>query len=207
MKIISFNLRNWNRDKNKSLPTYWKTRLNSIVKMISKENPDILCLQEALPRMVRRIKKIGYKQVGCGISHVILIKKTIFAKDHHFRVFYEWCTINGVRIINVHSRWEKKVIMGVVAKVNKLSAGKTIVCGDFNATYGTLKDYGIQLKHARSILDKEAQDTYMHFNDSSRHSEIDHFFVNEISPKDYRVITDNYGCERMSDHYPIVLNY
>ncbi len=206
MKVISFNLRNWNRDKDKSFSTYWKTRLNSIVKMVKKENPDVLCLQEALPRMVRKIKRAGYKQVGFGISHVILIKKTIFAKNHHFRVFYEWCDIQGTRIINVHSRWETAIIKRVVAKISKLAEGrKAIACGDFNTSYAKLVNLGIGLIHARTELGLELKDTFMNFKNPSSHGEIDHFFINQITPKEFSIVTDNYGCERMSDHYPIIL--
>lgn len=208
MKIMSFNVREWTRDKDKSSPYYWETRLDSICRCIREENPDILCLQECWPRFVKAIKKIGYKSVGFSFHHLILIKKRRSACNHHYRIFYDWCEVGDTRIINVHSRWEDKIINHVIKKVSKLAAGrKAIACGDFNTTYVRLCELGFGMIHARSELWLDREDTFENFKHKDCHGEIDHFFVNCIKPKSFKVIKENYGCERMSDHYPICLTF
>ena len=38
------------------------------------------------------------------------------------------------------------------------------------------------------------------------HGPIDHFFINGLTPVSYKMITDGYGCAKMSDHFPILLD-
>lgn len=209
MIVMTFNLRAWTRDRDKSQPTYWKNRLDAIVRCIRDVNPDILCVQECLPRMLKPIKALGYKVAGCSVSHHILTKKGIKAKNHHFSIFWEWCEVGCIRIINVHGRWEQRIVNEVADRVNSLAAGrKAIACGDFNTGAGSLAKAGLGLRHVRTELGLKAEDTFQNFTKAQSHGEIDHFYVNLITPETYRVIRDNYGCPgRMSDHYLIVMTY
>ena len=111
---MSFNVRVWTRDRDKSSPDYWKGRLDSIVRCVRDKDPDIICLQECLPRMAKAIKELGYKSAGVSFHHLMLVRKTMRCRRHRWRVFMDWCDVDGLRLINVHSRWEGRVVNDVV---------------------------------------------------------------------------------------------
>ena len=209
MKIISFNIREWHRDKDESSPYYWKKRRDSIAKMIKAENPDILCIQEGSLKMLSSLKKLGYKRVNFTVSHAIYVKRSLKAKHHRFHIFYDWCEVNGLRLINVHTRWEKWIIKKVAKGVSKLmNTDKVIACGDFNYTLESLRHFGLMSQHARTDLKVSKEDTFINFKrPTESHGEIDHFFYSGITLKSFGIIKDGYGCERMSDHYPICLTF
>ena len=208
MIVMSFNIREWTRDKDESAPTFWKKRLEAMQKCILNINPDILCVQECWPRIARKIKKLGYKSAGISFHHIIFVKKGIKTKNPHFNIFVNWCDLsNGIRIVNVHTRWERKLLKYTVDKVNKITHNKkSIACGDFNASIEKLTELGIKLNHVRTNLGLEKIDTFQNFTKQESHGEIDHFFVNFITPNTFKILKSNYGCEgRMSDHHPIVM--
>ena len=69
-----------------------------------------------------------------------------------------------------------------------------------------LKDAGLKMVSAREILNIPEEDTFANFKRPTQsHGAIDHFFVNGVEPVSYRMIKDGYGCSKMSDHYPILL--
>lgn len=206
MRIMSFNVRERTRDRDKTSPYYWRVRLDSICRCIRDTDPDIICLQECWPRMARTIKKLGYK--GHGFHHLILTRRTIRTKGHRWRIFYDWLDVDNTRIVNVHSRWEERVARKVIPSVARLCAGrKAVACGDFNVPFSTIEDIGLGLTHVRSYLKYAPLDTFQNFTKPQSHGEIDHFFVNLIKPETFRIVKDNYGCRRMSDHYPIMMTY
>ena len=206
MRMMSFNVREWPRDRDKSSPYYWGARLDAICRCVRDVDPDIICLQECWPRMARAIKRLGYK--GHGFHHLILTRRTMKAKGHRWRIFYDWLDVDGTRIVNVHSRWEERVARKVIPSVAKLCAGRrAVACGDFNVPLTTIEDIGLGLTHVRSFLKYAPLDTFQNFTKASSHGEIDHFFVNLIKPETFRIVKDNYGCRRMSDHYPIMMTY
>ena len=203
---MSFNVRNWTRDTDKTSPFYWKARVSAICRCIADVKPDVICVQECLPPVVRKIKRKGYKRVGLGVSHLIFVRKGIIGRKHHFSIFMDWCDVGDLRVINVHSRWEKKIAENVVKKTLQLSSSKdAVACGDFNTALSSLQSMGMSLTHARSYLRHPLQDTFINFKNEKRHGEIDHFFLKGLTPQAFRIIREDYGCERMSDHYPIVL--
>ena len=206
MRIMSFNVREWTRDRDKTSPCYWRVRLDSICRCVRDTDPDIICLQECWPRMARAIRRLGYK--GHGFHHLILTRRTMRTKGHRWRIFFDWLEVDNTRIVNVHSRWERKVAEKVIPQIARLCAGrKAVACGDFNVTLKTIEDIGLGLTHVRSFLKYAPLDTFQNFTKPQSHGEIDHFFVNLIKPETFRIVKDNYGCRRMSDHYPIIMTY
>ena len=115
--------------------------------------------------------------------------------------------MEGVRIINVHSRWERGVTLRVAGQVNSLLTGRDLACGDWNVFLGSLKEAGLNMSSARELLNIPEEDTFANFSrPTESHGAIDHFFVNGVTPLSYRMITDPYGCSKMSDHFPILLD-
>ena len=109
-------------------------------------------------------------------------------------------------LFHPHSRWEKDVMTRVVGQVNAQLTGRDLACGDWNVSLKPLKDAGLKMVSAREILNILEEDTFANFNrPNESHGAIDHFFVNGLSAISYRMITDGYGCSKMSDHSPIVL--
>ena len=206
MRIMSFNVREWTRDRDKTSPCYWRVRLDSICRCVRDTDPDIICLQECWPRMARAIRRLGYK--GHGFHHLILTRRTMRTKGHRWRIFFDWLEVDNTRIVNVHSRWERKVAEKVIPQIARLCAGrKAVACGDFNVTLKTIEDIGLGLTHVRSFLKYAPLDTFQNFTKPQSHGEIDHFFVNLIKPETFRIVKDNYGCRRISDLYPIIMTY
>lgn len=176
--------------------------------MIRASNPDVICLQECAPRMCAPIKKLGYKRAGLSVSHIILIRNKMKAEKAGASLFTNWAVIDGIKVICVHSRWDEAIIKATVKKLNELSRDyPTVACGDFNVSRDVIFDFDLQMEHVRSSLGIAKQDTFLNFTKPESHGEIDHAFISgDISASDFSIITDNYGCWRMSDHYPIVFN-
>ncbi|MBQ8062050.1 MAG: endonuclease/exonuclease/phosphatase family protein [Bacteroidales bacterium] len=205
LTILSFNVREWTRDTDESRQdTYWKRRMEAMERMIRDVDPDIICLQEVLPPVGRYVPE-GYKSSGLSVSHPIYIRKSLKSSGHRFSIFWEACTVSGIRIINVHSRWEAKIVARTVEQVNAQLTGKDVACGDWNTFLKNLTGAGLKMESARSILGIEEEDTFANFTKPESHGAIDHFFVNGLTPLSYRMITDGYGVAKISDHYPIVL--
>lgn len=203
--ILSFNVREWTRDTDESQDTYWKRRMEAMEKMIGDVNPDIICLQEVLPPVGRYIPD-EYRAAGVSVSHPIYVRKGLKVSKHRFSIFWESCMVQGVKIINVHSRWESKIVARTVSQVNSQITGRDVACGDWNTFLTSIKNAGLQLDSAREILGIDEKDTFINFTRPEKsHGAIDHFFVKGVSPTSYRMITEGYGVSKMSDHFPIVL--
>ena len=204
LSILSFNVREWTRDTDSSSDTYWKTRMEAMGRMIEDLDPDIICFQELLPPVGRHVPE-GYKTAGASVSHPIYIKKGLKVSRHRFSIFWESCIVEGIKIINVHSRWESKIVARTVSQVNGQLTGKDVACGDWNTSLGSITKAGLEMESARVLLEIPETDTFANFTRKESHGAIDHFFVKGVTPLSYRMITDGYGCQKMSDHYPIVL--
>lgn len=203
--ILSFNVREWTRDTDESKDTYWKRRMEAMEKMIGDVDPDVICLQEVLPPVGRYIPE-GYKSAGLSVSHPIYIRKTMKSSGHRFSIFWESCSVSGIKIINVHSRWEAKIVTRTVEQVNGQLTGKDVACGDWNTFLKNINEAGLKMESARVILGIPEEDTFANFSrPAESHGAIDHFFVNGLTPLSYAMITDGYGVPKISDHYPIVL--
>ena len=187
ISILSFNVREWTRDTDDGSELYWRTRMEAMKRMIEDIDPDIICFQELLPPVGRYVPD-SYSQVGVSISHPIYIRKQMSSSKHRFSVFWESC-----------------IVSRTVSQVNAQLTGKDVACGDWNTFLDPIKAAGLNMESARDLLGIPETDTFTNFTKPESHGAIDHFFVKGVSPLSYRMITDGYGCNRMSDHYPILL--
>lgn len=208
LRILSFNVRSWTRDTDASAPTYWRTRMAAMERMIEDVDPDIICFQEFLFPVGQYVPN-AYKRVsGLNISHPIFVRKSLRYRAHALNVRWEACTVDGLRVINVHSHWDSEIFRKSVDQINAQLTGCDIACGDWNKGLSAVKGAGLQMESARVLLGEPEVDTFANFTrPQESHGPIDHFFVNGLTPISYRMITDGYGCEKMSDHYPIVLDF
>lgn len=204
MKILSFNVRSWYRDTKKSSPYYWVKRAKAMRKMLEVEDPDIICFQEMLFPMTIFIPK-GYRRVGFSISHHIYVRTGVKATNGRWHVHYVSCVCNGFKLASVHGRWESDRTDKLCNDLYEWADGKAIAMGDFNVGVNALASRYMP-KTAREHLGMPYAPTFKNFK-TGNEGEIDHCVLLGIIPKDYRIITDNYGVERVSDHYPIVLEF
>ena len=204
--ILSFNVRTWTRDRDSGSDVFWRTRMAAMERMIEDVDPDILCFQEMLFPATNYVPR-AYKRVqGINVSHPIFIRKTLEYSDFAQAVRWEACTVDGIRIINVHTHWDREILLRTVEHVNAQATGCTVACGDWNNGLETIREAGLQLESARVLLGVPETDTFANFTrPAESHGPIDHFFVRGLTPLAYRMVTDGYGCSRISDHYPIVL--
>lgn len=205
LRVLSFNVREWTRDRDEAGEYYWRKRMEAMTRMIEDVDPDVICLQEVLPPVGNYVPD-GYRRVGVGVSHPIFVRDTMKASRHSFAVFWEACTVSGIRIANVHSRWEKEIVERTVKQVNGQLTGRDVACGDWNTGLRSIESAGLQMQSARTMLGEPETDTFANFTKAESHGAIDHFFVNGVTPVSYRMITDGYGVSRISDHWPIVLD-
>lgn len=207
LRILSFNVRTWTRDRDADSEVYWRTRMAAMERMILDVDPDVICFQEMLFPATRYVPR-GYRRVsGLNISHPIYVRKGLTYKRHSLAVRWEACTVQGIRIINVHSSWDREIMLRTVEQVNAQLTGCDIACGDWNVGLSALKKAGLQMQSARALLEIPEEDTFANFTRPTQsHGAIDHFFLQGLTPLRYQMITDGYGCSKMSDHYPIVLD-
>ena len=207
LTVLSFNVRTWTRDTDSSSPDYWKTRMLAMEKMIIDVDPDVICLQEMLTPVGNYIPS-AYCRVGVTASHPIYVKKGLRTSGHHVSIFHESCVVDGIQIVNVHSRWESDILQKTVDAVNQRLTGRVIACGDWNNSLQPILNAGLDMESVRVLLGEPEVDTFANFTrPTESHGAIDHFFVKGVTPVSYRMITDNYGCNRMSDHMPIVATF
>lgn len=207
LRILSFNVRTWTRDRDADSDVYWRTRMAAMERMILDVDPDVICFQEMLFPATRYVPR-GYRRVsGVNISHPIFVRKDIQYKSHSLAVRWEACTVEGIRIINVHSSWDREIMLRTVEQVNAQLTGCAVACGDWNVGLGALQKSDLQMQSARALLGIPEDDTFANFTRPTQsHGAIDHFFLQGLTPLHYRMITDGYGCAKMSDHYPILLD-
>ena len=204
MKILTFNARIWTRDTTKrEEETYWKNRMKKMTEMIKKYDPDIICFQEMMFPATCYIPK-EYKRVGLTTQHPIYIKKDMNYSNHCFRVHLDTATINeDLRIVNVHSHWDKSVNEETNKKIEKEAAKykKVIACGDFNNSESDIK----LPSYTHIPLEPEGQDTFINYTKPEEsHGIIDHFYVKGLPTKNVKgMIIMEYG--RISDHYPVLM--
>lgn len=205
LRVLSFNIREWTRDRDESGENYWRKRMEAMRRMMEDVDPDVICLQEVLPPAGSYVPD-GYHRVGIGVSHPIYVRDGLKASRHTFAIFWEACTVSGIRIVNVHSRWEREIVERTVRQVNGQLTGRDIACGDWNTGLRSIESAGLRMQSARTLLGAPETDTFANFTKSESHGAIDHFFVNGITPVSYRMLTDGYGVSRISDHWPILLD-
>ena len=207
LRVLSFNVRTWTRDMDRDSDVFWRVRMEAMERMITDLDPDIICFQEMLYPATRYVPNVYRRVGGLNISHPIFIRKSLTHSWNSTAIYWSACDVEGVRIINVHSRWERGVTLRVAGQVNSLLTGRDLACGDWNVFLGSLKEAGLNMSSARELLNIPEEDTFANFSrPTESHGAIDHFFVNGVTPLSYRMITDPYGCSKMSDHFPILLD-
>lgn len=206
LKILSFNVRTWTRDRDPGSEVFWRTRMAAMERMIEDVDPDIICFQELLFPATNYVPH-GYKRApGINVSHPIYIRKSLTFKKYTLEARWEACTVAGIRIINVHTHWNRDILLRTVAQVNAQLTGCDLACGDWNNELAILQEAGLRMQSARVLLGVPETDTFFNFTrPTESHGPIDHFFIQGLTPLSYRMVTDAYGCAKISDHYPIVL--
>ena len=206
LRILSFNVRTWTRDRDADSDVFWRTRMAAMERMIEDLDPDVLCFQEMLFPATRYVPD-GYRRVGAlNISHPIFVRKGLRVRDTGLAMRWQACTVEGVRIINVHSSWDSEITQRTVEQVNAQLTGRDVACGDWNVGLASLQNAGLQMESVRVLLGLPEEDTFANFKrPAESHGPIDHFFVRGLAPLSYRLVTDTYGCTKMSDHYPLLL--
>ena len=207
LRILSFNVRTWTRDRDADSDVFWRTRMEAMERMIEDVDPDVLCFQEMLFPATRYVPN-GYRRIGAvNISHPIYVRKGLQVRSTDLAIRWQACTVEGVRIINVHSSWDADITQRTVEQVNAQLTGCDVACGDWNVRLASLQKAGLQMESARVLLGVPEDDTFANFKrPAESHGPIDHFFVSGSTPLSYRMITDGYGCSKMSDHFPILLD-
>lgn len=208
MKILTLNARNWGRDKDKSSPYYWKTRMKAMKRMLQDIDPDIICFQEMVFPATLYIPRC-YRKVRPSFFHPIYIKKGLKTRDHSFKRYLEKVEVFAYQdwwlVINVHSSWEQSVHNKVMEQVqiwmNKARAwySNCIACGDFNNP--PVPSEELMLIETTP----PGRETFCNF-DTGKGARIDYFLSAQIQGDERAfVITNGYGAERISDHYPVLL--
>lgn len=209
MKIISYNIHR-GTDKTK------KDTLDEIIKYLKKQDSDIICLQEVVESVYKKLKE-GLKLDGCFVENVksqhygtcIFSKHKIIDKNHvllpsekeqrgfqHIKIKTK--NNKSINIINAHlglgnEEREKQIkeILGFINKNLKESIGN-VICGDFNQK-------NVQVKNYRDVAISLKKDTLPTFSDKR----IDYCFFNDnLAEQSYKVEKVN-----MSDHYPIIIDF
>lgn len=203
IKVLSLNCRVWTRDIDKTSPYYWRTRMEKIAEMISKQQPDILCLQELSWPATKYIPK-EYKRVTHGFSHSIWVKRTIFIATygHGWRIFADYADFGyfnnfRFRVINVHGRWTeraRKKMLKIFDRWNNVYP--VIAMGDFNNTY---EQMGIPYLAYRKL----GYDTFQNWTKPESHGEIDLLYHSVTIPPSF-IEKIEWAGTRASDHWPIV---
>ena len=196
LKIMSLNVRVWTRDTDPEDPHSYKTRMEAMERMLLDQAPDIICLQEMMIPIGRYVPD-GYRKVG------ISLRKT---SGYRYNLNWDSVICEGIRIFNVHSNWDRKVIERDISDINAALNGPAVACGDWNNSLSVIRSIGLDMQEAGEFVEKPEGDTFTNFKDpEGSHGVIDFFFLKDIRPAKYEMITDGYGAERISDHYPIML--
>lgn len=206
MKILTFNVRQWSRDLNKKLPTYWITRAKGIKKLIESEDPDIILFQEMTFPMTLYIPK-GYKKAtGLSISHHIYCRKNFNVVWSTFKLHYAQAIIKSipdmpaVNVFSVHSHWEEKIYKKVANKIYCNLEGYPIVNiagGDWNTNPKAVK------KLLRPLVIKSTgKITFQNYEKPEQFDELDYFAISStLNVTDIQMIDKD-----LSDHKPVIIN-
>ena len=143
MKILTYNVRTWLRD-----PFAWKERADDIRRIITREDPDVLLLQEAIFPMTAKCVPDGYVcATPCSISHHIYIRKDYAEVESH-AWHLRWCrarirlkNARRFNIVCVHTRWEERIYKATCEDIRDIKShgATTIAGGDWNNEPATIR--------------------------------------------------------------------
>jgi endonuclease/exonuclease/phosphatase family metal-dependent hydrolase len=130
-------------------------------------------------------------------------------KTRNDSAFALWCVLydknnNPYNIINTHyntysNEDRNKLTDSVNNFIISNNFNNIYFCGDFNASITSSELKNIKLPY-HIPFDNDTQRTFNHFDNT--HAIID-FIFSDRKIDDYEIITDGYGVEYISDHYPI----
>ena len=201
IKVISFNVRIWTRDLDSASIKYWKHRMEKMKQMLIDYNPDVILFQELMFPVNFYIPK-GYKRVGLSIQHPIYIKKNLKYKKHKIKIHLDSSLINinnkWIKFINVHSHWNRNILIKNCNQIEKQFFYNMIIGGDFNNSY---VDIPLRLSHVELN-----ENTFINFNrPTESYGIIDHFYYHGDLKLIKSEVVKQYG--RISDHYPIYCEF
>lgn len=73
----------------------------------------------------------------------------IWTRDRAVSMRWNACTVAGIRIIIIHSSWEKEIMDRTVEQVNAQLTGRDVACGDWNVGLVALNKTGLQMAASR----------------------------------------------------------
>lgn len=206
MKILTYNIRSWYRDLDRSKSTHWRKRADAIRELIAKVDPDVILLQEAIWPMVNRLMPAGYVKATPGsISHHVFIKKGYAdVEDHAWHL--RWCrarirrpNASRFEFCSVHTRWEEAIRKETANDIKQL-AGKgaaVIAGGDWNNPPTDMRPELFPL----SVLNTGRR-TFKNWESGSR-EELDYFALSHGGDATINLVIG--GSFTYSDHLPVML--
>ena len=108
MRIMTFNVGIWTRNRKKSDCFYWRSRMQAMYRMILAQEPDVICFQELWFPASRYIPKHYRKVFGTGLEHPIYVRKGIKAGLGLWCIHWSMARIEGIRIFSIHGHWNKQ---------------------------------------------------------------------------------------------------
>lgn len=209
---MSLNIRVWTRDIERKSEHWWIKRYRAIRKYVQEENPDVICLQEVWfpASFVLRLRSLGYKKTGAGLSHPIYVRKGAKVTKRRTSTYVTMAIVDGIQYFSVHAHWEEKRFLKAMnwiwnmrEYVEYMWNNPTIAAGDFNTSDYEKVENNIGLYDTRVTLKLPSVDTFQNYTKPESHGEIDHFF--KCGPM--RIFTYEVGPADLSDHRPIVLTF
>lgn len=188
MRVMSFNVGIWTRNRSKQDPFYWKDRANKMqifFKLIY--NPDVICFQELWYPHNTYIPKYFKKVFGTGWEHPIYVLNNYKVRKSWFHIFWSAAHIKSESekefiVINMHGHWNNKIFTRICKQIRKFvykhSYDKIIICGDFNNTPDVIAKQ-LPFDNAADLINNHVI-TYKHFYDDNRTGELDYCLVYNI---------------------------
>lgn len=207
MKVLSFNVRCWYRDTNKSVSTYWRNRARKMKHLIEKENPDVIFFQEMLFPMSLYIPK-EYKKITLMTSHSIYVRKNRF-KLLNTKWHLRFCsakvkdkvTNQKYNLFCVHTHWNENIVKDTVNKLMKQMGNTDIISiagGDWNNFPETITP----LINSNLFLITGTSETFVNYTNEKSRGILD-FFVSNINKfKNFSIASTDFS---ISDHLPVIL--
>ena len=194
LKILTFNVRQWTRDLNKSDKFYWKDRAVKMAEFIREQDPDIILFQEMTFKMSLFIPK-EYK-----------VKKTSW-HIHRCKALIQTTDGDLINAISVHSHWDEKIYTKVAEQLKKdcISSPKiiNIVGGDWNTDPDNMKN----IIKPYTIV-KSNTITFHNYTNPEQFGELDYFCIYHLAydtPPKFKIKCFDDQFEKISDHLPVIL--
>ncbi len=215
MKILSFNIRVWWRDTEKTDTLhYWRFRMEAISDFIRVHNPDIICFQELWP-IANRFLPENYRRIGFSLGHSIYVRDDAPVKvlRHRWRLHYDFVEllINDhfvMSLASVHSHWNPKIIQrncrNILADVARMRSYPVVLVGDWNNTPDVVTPYF----EGRKITPKGERHPYSFENwKTGARALLDVFYTRGLIAPEIEYFDSIHKGFVMSDHEPVIMKF